>query len=326
MATYNGSRYIKDQLDSILNQDYNDWVLIIRDDGSDDDTVSIINTYTNKDNRISLLSDDGKKNVGSCMNFSALMHYAEGKYSYYMFSDQDDVWLTDKISAALNQIGLLESKHGKEAPLLVYTNFVYADEELKIIDKTIDLSPSNDADPLSLFKNLFLQNPVYGCTTLFNNSLLKKAQIIPATFKFHDYWIAFVAASTGYTTHLNKASILYRQHPKSITAGFHKSRFKPRLKRALSFRRLRFDVLNKVLQVKTIFERFETDMSVEKTELIKGFLKKTRSGGMPIISYMVKWRIFPRNKINSVLTMLAIFNRIPYSNDKGIKNFADKKV
>jgi glycosyltransferase involved in cell wall biosynthesis len=312
MATYNGSLYIEDQLDSILNQNHKDWVLFIRDDGSTDNTVEILNTYTEKEERIVVVKDRVQKNLGSCMNFSALMKFAEGKYEYYMFSDQDDVWFPDKITSSINKMLELENKYGKHYPLLVYTNFIYADEELQIVNKEIDLAPADQTDPLSLFRNLFLQNPVYGCTTLFNNSLLKKAQNLPVTFKFHDYWIAFVAASTGYAVHLSKPTLLYRQHPHNITSVLYKSRFKQRVKRALAFREIRADVLRKILQVKTIFGRFEADMSTDKKELIEGFLNKVQAGGMPVIGYMFKRQIFPRNRINRVLTMLALVKRIRY--------------
>ena len=94
MATYNGETYIREQIDSIINQTYKNWILLVRDDNSKDNTVSIIEEYEKKDSRIRLLRDK-KGNLGFVRNFEELM--ANSLEDFIMFSDQDDYWIENRI-------------------------------------------------------------------------------------------------------------------------------------------------------------------------------------------------------------------------------------
>jgi glycosyltransferase involved in cell wall biosynthesis len=103
MATYNGEKYLKEQIDSILEQSYNNWVLYIHDDNSQDNTVSIIKEYQLKySNKIVFLDDD--ISFGNPQdNFSYIITKIPESYEYYMFSDQDDFWLENKIEITLKK-------------------------------------------------------------------------------------------------------------------------------------------------------------------------------------------------------------------------------
>lgn len=106
MATYNGEKYISEQLESIIGQDFKDWKLFIRDDGSKDNTIHIIDNYMKKfPDKIELI-DNYNRNLGVKLNFGELMK--RSKNQYCMFSDQDDVWLPNKISITLNKMKELE--------------------------------------------------------------------------------------------------------------------------------------------------------------------------------------------------------------------------
>ena len=96
MATYNGEKYLKEQIDSIMNQTNHDWTLYIQDDGSKDKTLDIIKSYS--DERI-VWVDNGLTRQGCCMNFMSLLNKVES--SYYMFCDQDDVWLPEKVQISI---------------------------------------------------------------------------------------------------------------------------------------------------------------------------------------------------------------------------------
>ena len=101
MATYNGEKYIREQIDSIISQTYSNWTLLIRDDVSKDDTVKIIKEYEKKDKRIKLL-EDNKGNLGFVKNFEELLK--NSSEDFIMFSDQDDYWLEDKIEKYINEL------------------------------------------------------------------------------------------------------------------------------------------------------------------------------------------------------------------------------
>ena len=127
MATYNGEKYLREQIDSLIAQTYRDWTLYIQDDGSKDATLDIIKEYS--DERI-VLVDVGLTRQGACMNFMSLLNMVESKY--YMFCDQDDVWFVDKIEKELARMKMVEAEKGIETPIIVHTDRTHTDAELNV--------------------------------------------------------------------------------------------------------------------------------------------------------------------------------------------------
>ena len=107
MATYNGEKYLVEQLDSIINQTYHNWNLLIRDDNSTDKTLEIIQNYHKKDKRIKILKDN-KGNLGIVRNFEELLKSSESEF--IMFSDQDDIWVENKLDMYLKMIEKIKNK------------------------------------------------------------------------------------------------------------------------------------------------------------------------------------------------------------------------
>ena len=126
MSTYNGGNFLQEQLNSIINQSFKDWILYIRDDGSTDDTIRIINEYTIRDSRIKLLND-AITHRGCRNSFLWLLQNVNA--DYYFFADQDDVWLDDKVEYSL---AALESMHNS-LPCVVATDLQLVYRELNII-------------------------------------------------------------------------------------------------------------------------------------------------------------------------------------------------
>ena len=122
LATYNGEKYLKEQLDSILNQTYTNFRLLISDDCSQDSTKEILKEYEEKDNRIKVFFQE--KNLGYVKNFEFLLTKVEG--SIYALSDQDDIWNKDKVEKSYNK---LKEEHAD----LVFTDLEMIDEEGKTI-------------------------------------------------------------------------------------------------------------------------------------------------------------------------------------------------
>ncbi len=119
MATYNGERFLREQIDSILEQSFSDFRLLISDDLSKDNTREILNEYVKKDRRVIVFLQN--KNLGTVQNFEFLMQKVESKY--FMFSDQDDIWQKDKIEKSLEKIEETKSD-------LVYTNLQVVDQNI----------------------------------------------------------------------------------------------------------------------------------------------------------------------------------------------------
>ena len=125
MSTYNGEKYLEEQVKSIISQDYTDWHLYIRDDGSTDNTVSLIKKITRDNEKITFLNENKPKNLGVTGSFMDLL--ANTKAQYYMFSDQDDYWMEDKISATLKK---MQASEIGDMHICVHSNLTVVDTNL----------------------------------------------------------------------------------------------------------------------------------------------------------------------------------------------------
>lgn len=208
MATYNGEKYICQQIDSILSQTCKDWELYIHDDGSTDNTIAALESYVEKyPNKIHLI--DGKSTGGAKYNFFYLFGQVEAPY--YMTCDQDDVWLDKKIGLTYDKMLAIETK--ADVPCLVYTELRVVDSELNTIADTMSGYQSLDCHKRTI-NQFILQNSVTGCTMMVNRALRDKMLRITDIDNtiMHDWWAALVAAQFGKTAFIDEPTILYRQH------------------------------------------------------------------------------------------------------------------
>jgi glycosyltransferase involved in cell wall biosynthesis len=212
LPTYNGEKYIAQQLDSLQRQTFNNWQLLIRDDGSTDQTLAIVKKYLCNDSRITLI-EDIHNNLGACAGFSLLMTTAlELGAGYVAFCDQDDIWLPEKLEITLNRIQMLENNNGFDTPLLVHTDLQIVDETLETISHSfIEFENINDPAAPQL-NRLLVQNYVVGCTILCNRALLQMASPVPSAVRMHDWWLAAFAVAAGQLSFIAEPTIKYRQH------------------------------------------------------------------------------------------------------------------
>lgn len=209
MATYNGEKFIKEQIDSILAQTYTDFVLYIHDDGSTDGTMSILKEYEAK-NPARIVIMEGES-TGCARNNFLYMHKMVNA-PYYMCSDQDDVWLKDKIEITIGRMEKLE-KLSTLKPNLVYTELRVVDERLNTIEDTMSVYQRLDCkDNSESFK--LMQNSVTGCTMMVNRQLrdMMCGFYDIDNIIMHDWWAAIIAAHFGAISFIDKPTILYRQH------------------------------------------------------------------------------------------------------------------
>lgn len=188
MSTFNGEKFLKEQLDSIINQDFKNWTLLIRDDGSSDKTLEIINEYVHVDRRIQLFKDS-LGNLGPAKSFLKMLTSVEAPF--FMFADQDDIWYPSKIN---HTIGLYKlNNHNDEKPTLVYTNMDTVDQSGKEIQENI-LPDDSHVSPDSVV----VTNVVTGCTMLINRSLAERVKLADAdSIVMHDWWFTMIASFWG---------------------------------------------------------------------------------------------------------------------------------
>ena len=210
LSTYNGEKYLKEQLDSILRQHSVEIELFIRDDGSSDHTNVILSEYANSDKRVHVSFGE---NVGVGNSFMNLLYTVPETFDYYGFSDQDDIWDEEKIIEAIN--ALRNSKCS-----LYASNQECIDKDGKYLYMRYSDRNQMHLTPLSIM----CQNTIAGCTFVFDSKLfklLKERQ--PSSellrLRIHDVWVAMAAAITGSIYYDNKSYIKYRQHDNNVVGA-----------------------------------------------------------------------------------------------------------
>lgn len=196
MATYNGEKYLKKQLDSIYAQTYKKIEVIVTDDCSTDKTVEILEQYSKMHGLKYFINEE---NLGFVKNFEKAITLCRGEY--IALSDQDDIWETDKIHTLYDHI---------KDNLLIHSDASLIDESGEITAS----SYTQDSHKV-LRKNIieyFFNNDVTGCTMMFSKKLLSTVLPMPENTISHDWWIAIQAKQQGETIYVPKALVQYRQH------------------------------------------------------------------------------------------------------------------
>lgn len=215
MSTYNGERFLREQIDSVLTQKNVDVHLFVRDDGSSDETLNILNEYSEK----KMLEWYSDVNMGPAKSFLKLL-YNIGNYDFFAFCDQDDVWLPTKLYEAIETI------NNENSPALYCSDTMLVDANLTPIRKANLTAKGN------FFESL-VSNPVTGCTMVINKKLRDLVvKYKPSVIDMHDWWIYRVCmAVDGYFYFDKTPHILYRQHDNNVVGGISskKKKYKKRI-------------------------------------------------------------------------------------------------
>jgi len=211
LGVYNGSAYLKEQINSLLAQRDLSFEIISRDDGSQDDSPTILKEFSNRNPRISVLQDN-KGNLGVAGNFGLLMHAAtQTPCEYIASSDQDDVWCENKLAEQYALMREMEKQY-PEKPVLVHSDLEVVDFNLNCIDASFMRYRGIRNEPNHPVKVLLATNFVTGSTVLVNRRLLGMALPFPKEAIIHDWWLALCAAVFGHIAYIDKPLVKYRQH------------------------------------------------------------------------------------------------------------------
>ena len=282
LPAFNGADYIGIQIESIQKQGYTDWKLLIRDDGSTDQTVSIIKEYALQDKRICLIKD-GNESLGVIRNIGCLLERSGAQY--IMLCDQDDVWLPDKIEKSLNRLLQME-KDSPGLPQLVHSDLKVVDRSLKEIAPSFRHFQHLDPACSGRINRLLVQNVAVGCTMIMNRRLVELALPMPEGVLMHDWWIALVACALGRIGYIHEPTIMYRQHG-SNTLGGKRYDMHRILERLRLSKQVRADFLGTIYQAKDLLQAHGSLMDRQKYDLVCRYCK-----------------IFDRNRMVRVLDML----------------------
>lgn len=260
LATYNGSRFLQEQLNSILNQSMVDFEIVVCDDCSTDDTITILQNYARRDSRIRIYQN--KFNVGFKKNFEHILTLCKGEF--IAFCDQDDIWESNHLEILYNNIGNNDC---------IGANSLIIDENGISQNKTlleywpIHLMPKNEKE---LFQHELYSNVIQGTASLIRASLINQALPIPENIKYHDYWFALIAGLNGKCNYISDVVLKYRRHSNNASE-YQKFSVLNAVKNLYRFSKDRkkfycdsINLLNNLLCKK--------ELSVEKKELITNAL------------------------------------------------------
>lgn len=291
MSTYQGEQYVVEQLESLFKQTYPSISIIVRDDGSTDGTLKILETYE-KQKKITLIRG---KNIGLVKSFFKALQEAEPS-SYYAYCDQDDVWIPEKIQRAVEA---LEKEKGQKQPMLYFTEFYYCDPNLQVIK-----SSCMNKKGIS-FKNAILECIASGNTMVFNEEmkhLILKTS--PEDICLHDWWTYMVGVAFGKVLYDSRPSVYYRRGNQNVTPDATKP-IRLQLIRVKKFWRENY-FSNVQRQIERFAKEYFSLLSPDNKEVLLLFLEKKKKN----ISQRIRKVFFPqrfRQNLTDELLVRSVF-------------------
>lgn len=308
LATYNGERYLAEQIESLLAQTFDDWRVIARDDGSSDRTVRILEDYAARHPGRFVLIEDSDAGLGACGNFGRLMEHSTAHY--VMFCDQDDVWLPWKIETLMTAMRELEAECGSDAPLLVHSDLRVVDEQLNPIASSFWVYQGGDPSFARSLPRLLAQNVITGCACLCNRRLVELSLPLPDDSLMHDWWIALVAAAIGRVETLRAVTVLYRQHG-SNTLGAKRLGVLAMLGRVLSdpvgaFYRTRRTLLSTQRQAGALLGRLAARMTDRRRDIVTLYATLSNLGFIERRALAIRKRFLPSGLVRQLVFLAVI--------------------
>lgn len=313
MATYNGEKYLREQLDSIVDQTYKNWVLYVSDDLSSDNTVSIIQEYCKKYPQKIILLDYKTKKGGASSNFSYLFNNID-KADYYMFSDQDDKWKPNKIEKSIEIIKSMKKSGLKN-------NLVYCDAEL--VDGNMNsMGTTFITNDNLVFKEdnrpgILIYNFAAGAAMLLDNDLYEIIGRIPECSHIHDWYCMIYAIYFGNVRCIKDELYYYRQHQGNvygakdkITVKWLKNYFK---ENSISgtYRRLKKQSRDLLIAqhrvIEYVYQHSKQNMSIENKNIMQAYLSLfEKKSKLKKISIIIKNKFYMNRFIDTILLMIVV--------------------
>ena len=271
LATYNGERYLPEQLDSIARQTYSSWHLFVSDDGSTDATIEIVDRFSAQHPGKVTVVPRGEKANGACGNFLHLIAICPDSYPYVSFCDQDDVWLKEKLAISVSALKELENRF--PGPCLVFSDAEVSDSDLNVLASSFFSFTGVDSSRTRL-PELLVQNPISGAGVMINGALLTKIQESAPFFDsehiaMHDQWVGLVAACFGHIAPIKQPLYQYRQHAENAMGAIPMS-----VGSVLGKAKIARNSLNKKRnQAAVLLGCYEGTLTTEKASLLREFIE-----------------------------------------------------
>ena len=266
MATYNGEKYIAEQIESLLAQTVSEFKLYICDDCSTDSTFTIITEYAKKHPEQINITQNKDNSGGAKYNYIQMM--INYKDDYIMLCDQDDIWLPEKIEITLEKIKDMEYKFGTDTPLLVHTDLRVVDEKLETISLSFKTAMNANYEKTKL-RNQIIQNTLTGCTVMYNRSLADLITSMPEFMVMHDWWLMLVASAFGKITSIGTQTVLYRQHSHNEIGAKDVRTFRYKLHKVLHYDEMKKALGETYTQAQSLLDAYRDKLTGEQKEFLQ---------------------------------------------------------
>jgi glycosyltransferase involved in cell wall biosynthesis len=310
LATYNGEKYLEDQLVSILKQDYFDWELYISDDCSTDKTKDIIDKYCSEYPK-KIFSVDNSKRFGNARdNFFFLFYKIVA--DIYFFSDQDDVWLPNKMSVFINTYNALLPNE-KEKPVLIHSDAIVVDSSLGTIAESLQ-KYQRFSCKRNKINSLLIENNVVGCTVLVNNELKQKflagniSEIDKDKIIMHDWYFALIASEFGYIRYIKNPLIKYRQHQDNTIGVRQRLNIKRLIEKLFDLNSI-YKEKERIKEQAYIFQKCYSDkLSQETNRVIDGLIHFRKMNIFDKYKFVKRNKMFSCGLIN-IIKLFVFYNQ-----------------
>lgn len=308
MAVYNGQEYIREQLESLKDQTYTEWRLVIRDDRSSDKTAEMVKKFSDEVEQEVIFKVNEKPSGSAKNNFALLINDAK-ESDYVMFCDQDDIWKKDKIEITFNKMKQAEERYGRDFPLLVHGDVEVIDENGNInADSMFEMSHIN-AD--SKLPQILIQNHVTGCTMMCNKKLIAGISEYASSeyIIMHDYLSALYASVFGKIEVIKKPLLSYRQHSGNSVGAKNNNNPVYLLKRLANGRKSYKEAMETSRnQVKFFVEIYREELAAEKYckeyELMSGYASLGSRAKLYRIMFYKKNHIWKNGTIRKIMQVI----------------------
>lgn len=304
LATYNGGRFLGEQFASLWAQTTQDFIVLVRDDGSSDTTAEILaDEARRRPGRVFILND-GATRMGPSRSFARLLEQCDA--DYIAFCDQDDVWEKEKLERFRDAIRRVEAKSAVGLPVLCCSDVTVTNDELQVTADSYfrkhSIAPTADGMPLA---RLVFRNFAIGASTMINRALRDAALPLPERAIMHDWWLVLVAQSVGQVIVLPGRSMLYRQHGGNAVGSRRRSWPRSMSQFHADWTWSRTSAANCIRQASVLYERYGERISAQDRALLARFQAFPSCGPLRRLLIMVRSRAFKPSLPLNVLHLLA---------------------
>lgn len=301
LCSFNGEKYIEEQLKSIITQTSRPDEIVIVDDVSEDSTPDIVSSFTNSC-PVKVTFTRNERRLGPVKNFEKAINIASGDYVF--LSDQDDLWIPEKIEKTLALIQKVETEKGKDNPILAHSDLRVVNEQLQVINPSYMHHKKISHRSTYQLEALLVQNFVTGCTVCINKKMKEIALPFPEKAMMHDWWLALLACALGQIVFHPEPLILYRQHGHNVVGAVNYFSSK-RIKRLFQPQVVDKTIAEIYFQACALKERIKS-LEYGNIEIVGSWIASLEQNPWAAVQYALKNHILKQNSLHNLFFLFSV--------------------